>query len=428
MRIAEYRQGELGITEHVVAAPLDHARPDGERIEVFAREIVRRDRVNASVPRLLFLQGGPGNKAPRPLSNTGWLARALRDYRVVLLDQRGTGRSSPVNRQTIRRRGGPEEQAAYLGLFRADSIVADAEVLRDELQGGEPWSVLGQSFGGFCALTYLSFAPHGLREAFITGGLPPLSGTADDVYRITYDRVREKNAVLFDRYPGDQEICQRVVAELGRREVRLPSGEPLTPRRFQILGNALGMRGGPAELHYLLEEAFIEGMDGPELSDVFLGTVGRMASFGAAPLFGVVHEICYGQGAAARWAAERAYAQRPEFAIGEHQPFLFTGEMIFPFQFEEDPALVPFRDAAWLLAERDDWPALYDADRLARNEVPAYAAIYHDDMYVVREHSTRTAAAIRRLTPWITNEYEHDGLRETPDVLDRLLRMSTGAS
>jgi dienelactone hydrolase len=50
---------------------------------------------------------------------------------------------------------------------RADSIVADAEVVRKALvprnattQDGK-WSILGQSFGGFCALTYLSHAPQG---------------------------------------------------------------------------------------------------------------------------------------------------------------------------------------------------------------------------------------------------------------------------
>ena len=54
--------------------------------------------------------------------------------------------------------------------------------------------MLGQSFGGFCTVTYLSFAPHGVREAFITGGLPGLDVTADDVYRAAYPRVAAKNA------------------------------------------------------------------------------------------------------------------------------------------------------------------------------------------------------------------------------------------
>ena len=62
------------------------------------------------------------------------------------------------------------------------------------LAHGQPWSVLGQSFGGFCAVTYLSRAPEGLREALITGGLPGLDTCADDVYRATYPLVARKTA------------------------------------------------------------------------------------------------------------------------------------------------------------------------------------------------------------------------------------------
>ncbi|WP_448177879.1 alpha/beta fold hydrolase, partial [Stenotrophomonas maltophilia] len=81
-------------------------------------------------PWLVYLQGGPGHGAPRPLGRDSWLVPALDHYRVLLLDQRGTGRSTPANRQTLALRGGPREQAAYLAHFRADSIVRDAELLR----------------------------------------------------------------------------------------------------------------------------------------------------------------------------------------------------------------------------------------------------------------------------------------------------------
>ncbi|GAA1603271.1 hypothetical protein [Actinoplanes couchii] len=104
-------------------------------------------------------------------------------------------------------------------------------------------------------------------------------------------------------------------------------------------------------------------------------------------------------------------------------PVRFTGEMIYPWQFEEDPALVPLAAAADALAARTDWPALYDPARLAANEVPVAAAIYYDVMYVDREMSVATAAAIKGQRPWITNEYAHDGLGRDERVLDRLLTM-----
>jgi len=48
-------------------------------------------------------------------------------------------------------------------------------------------------------------------------------------------------------------------------------------------------------------------------------------------------------------------------------------------------------------------------------------------MYVPAELSTRTAAAIRGLRAWVTNEYEHDGLRLSGGkVLDRLIAMNRG--
>ena len=72
--------------------------------------------------------------------------------------------------------------------------------------------MLGQSFGGFCTVTYLSFAPHGIREAFITGGLPGLAATADDVYRRTYRTVAAKNAAHYERYPRRRRSRPRRVA------------------------------------------------------------------------------------------------------------------------------------------------------------------------------------------------------------------------
>ena len=76
----------------------------------------------------------------------------------------------------------------------------DAEHIRREL-GVERWSVLGQSFGGLCVMTYLSIAPEGLREAFVTGGLAPIGPRIDDVYRATYARTLERCRRYYERYP-----------------------------------------------------------------------------------------------------------------------------------------------------------------------------------------------------------------------------------
>ena len=421
--MTSYRHPGTVLTDRFFAVPLDHSRPDGEQIEVFAREVVAAGKADADLPWLLFLQGGPGFGAQRPEGREGWLDRALEDYRVLLLDQRGTGRSSPANRRTLAGLG-PQAQADYLTHFRADSIVLDAELIRRELTG-EPWSVLGQSFGGMCAVTYLSFAPHGLREAFITGGLPGLAVTADDIYRQTYRTVAAKNAAHYERYPQDADMARRVAEHLAGREVRLPDGGLLSVQAFQSAGMMLGQSGGSHALHYLLEDPFAAD----ELSDAFLYAVMDQVSFAAGPLYALLHEAAYAQGQATRWSAQRIRAEYPEFDPGVTgtDPLFFTGEMIYPWMIDSDPVLRPFRRAADILAERADWPPLYDPARLAANEVPVAAAVYYDDMYVDREFSIRTARAIRGLQAWVTSEYEHDGLRVSNGaVLDRLIGMARG--
>ena len=423
--LPSYRQRGTVVTEHRFEVPLDHANPGAERITVFAREVVaaeHADRPADEVPWLLFLQGGPGMASPRPHGRDSWLDRALGDYRVLLLDQRGTGRSAPANRLTLAGLGGPERQARYLTHFRADAIVADAELIRKRLTGGRPWSVLGQSFGGFCAVRYLSAAPEGLAEVLITGGLPGLSTTADDVYRATYPITEAKNLAHYDRYPGDADQARAIARHLAGREGVLPSGQPLTVRAFQSLGHALGMSTGSDDLHYLLTEAF----DGGELSDHFLYQVQARLSFAPGPLYAVLHEACYAQRTATRWAAERVLAEFSGFsaaaAVDGAGPVLFTGECIYPWMLADDPVLRPLADAAEILAGHEDWPDLYDPARLAANEVPAAAAIYYDDMYVPQQFSVATAAGIGGLRRWVTSEYEHDGLRVSGGaVLDALI-------
>jgi pimeloyl-ACP methyl ester carboxylesterase len=428
MPMATYRRPGLVTREHVVPVPLDHQAPDGEQIEVFARELVAPHRERDNLPWLLWLQGGPGGKGDRPSGVSGWLARALEEFRVLLLDQRGTGRSTPANRQTLPTRGDAASQAEYLALFRADSIVRDAEVLRREIAGDEVrWSVLGQSFGGFCALTYLSLAPEGLREALITGGLPPLHGGPDPVYRATYRSVAARTDEYFARYPEDERRAQRIVAHLAGEQERLPTGEVLTPQRFQSVGITLGGKLSFDALHYLLEDPFVTGLHGPRLSDSFLNGVGGIVSFADRPLYALLHEPIYCQGEAANWSAQRIRAEQPGLEPDASGRFRFTGEMIYPWQFQEDPALTPLAETAQVLAEKSDWPALYDPERLADNEVPVAAAVYVDDMYVAYEYSMATARAVRGLRPWITNAHHHDGIREDgAAILDRLLGMARG--
>jgi pimeloyl-ACP methyl ester carboxylesterase len=422
-----FRQPGLVLTDHRFRVPLDYARPNGERIILYARQVVATRREHDDLPWLVYFQGGPGNAADRPSGRQNWLDRALDGYRVLLLDQRGTGRSTPINRQTLAMRGTSTAQARYLTCFRADSIVADCEAIRPHLTGGDQWAVLGQSFGGFCAVTYLSRAPEGLAEVVITGGLPDLNADADAVYRAAYPRMRRKTLAHYRRYPDDEHTARRIANHLSEHDEMLTDSTKLTVQAFQQVGIILGAKDGSHRLHYLLEDPFVDTPGGPRLSDAVLETISGILSHTSRPLYAVLHEAIYAQGGrATRWAAERVRAEYPEFD-GWHEPgarFLFTGETVHPWMFQHYPALQPLRETAQLLAEHTDWPRLYDPEQLARNTVPVAAVIYHDDLYVDTSHSLRTAEAINSLRPWITNEYEHDGLRASGRiVLDKLLQL-----
>ena len=402
-----YRVPGAVLTERDHRVPLDHAAPDGEQITVFTREVAAPDRLDR--PYLLFLQGGPGFEATRPTAPpTGWMKRAIADYRVLLIDQRGTGRSTPVDDIPGET---PEAQAAYLAHFRADGIVRDSELIREQL-GVDRWSVLGQSFGGFTSMTYLSIAPEGLREAFITGGLSPIGRPIDDVYAATWQRVAEKQVAYFDRYPGDRARLDTVLRRLDDEDLRLPDGDPLTARRFLQLGSKLGDSAGFEAIHHILELPFG--------SRAFRHDVEDGVRFGRNPIYATLHESSYADGVPTRWSAVRTM---PDQAAEERW---FTAEHIFPWMWEDYAELRSHREAANVLAEHP-WPRLYDADVLARNEVPVAATIYSGDLYVERAFAEETAGQIRGLKPWITNEYEHNGLRADGErVLGRLIDLVRG--
>ena len=428
MRLATHRQPGLVVTDHMFTVPVDHDTPGGATIEVFARELVTPTRERDELPWIVFFQGGPGSGSPRPLGRGGsWMERALADWRVLLLDQRGTGRSSPINGRTLAAIDSAEAQAEYLGHFRADSIVRDAELIRKQLVGpDEQWDLVGQSYGGFCITTYLSIAPEGVRQAFVTGGLPPLARTPDEVYRATYPRVLDKNRRYFERYPDDRERLAKIVEQLATTKVRLPGGDRLTPERLQVVGIEFGMAEGLERVHYLVEQAFFEDADRPVFSDGFLHRVEAVTSFHEVPLFAALHEPIYCQGTASNWAAQRVRGEFPQFDPHSDE-FVFTGEMIYPWMFEQQFCLQPLQAAAELVAARSDWPALYDPRRLGECQAKVAAVVYHDDMYVDAAGSLETAAAVKGLRAWVTNEYEHDGAyMDGKRVFDRLVKMASG--
>jgi hypothetical protein len=249
----------------------------------------------------------------------------------------------------------------------------------------------------------------------------------DDVFRATYLRVVERNERYYARYPDDIARAREIVNALARRPADLPAGGVLSPRRFQQLGSPFGMSDGFERAHYLLEEAFVDGPAGREIAYSFLRWFENMFAFETNPIYAVLHEPLYCQQAASNWSAERIRGEYPQFDLASGGPVYFTGEMIYSWFFEEYARLRPLREAANILAQYDGWPRLYDTAALQANEVPCAAVAYYDDIYVDRAYSEETAQRIRGLKLWITNEYQHNGLRADGErILSRLIDMVNG--
>jgi proline iminopeptidase len=261
----------------------------------------------------------------------------------------------------------------------------------------------------------------------ITGGLAPLTGTPDRVYRETFKRVAARNAEYFGWYPEDRGAVNHIAEHLRTTAEILPDGSPLTVERFQMVGSFLGGNTRVDNLHNLLEDAFVETPAGPRLSDPFLEQVRTLVSRAANPLYALMHESIYGQGHATGWAAWRVLEEFPEFRP-DAADLLLTGEMVYPWYFEQDPALRPLQEVAELLASKADWKPLYDPAQLAANIVPAAAAVYRQDIYVDHGLSMETAAAVRKLKTWETGEFHHDGIADDGEaIFGRLLGMVRSA-
>lgn len=413
-----------------------------ESIKLFYRVVCDPARADEDLPLMVFLQGGPGGESPRPCSadDPAWLSEAVKRYRVILPDQRGCGRSSRVSGRGAAALGeraeaaGADPARALADLLKrllAPSIVRDLEYLRLTRFEGRRWTTLGQSYGGFLTLAYLSLFPEGVCASLVCGGIPHVPGDAAEVYARTFPRMADKTRRYYERYPQDVERVAALADLLGERPVPLPDGSPLTVERLQLLGSDFGMKPSFERMHWLMDHAF-EALDGglgarsgghaPALSEGFLMDVLARTTTRANPLYWTLQELIYADGDCApiRWAAASQKARMPEFDAST-RPLLFTGEACFPWMFEQCPELAPFARAMDLLMEDTRFDRVYDPVRLAANEVPLTAAVYFDDMYVDSGLQLDTLSRVGSARAWVTNEFEHDGLRAGPRVLAHLL-------
>ena len=395
------------------------------------------------------------------------------------MDQRGTGSSTTITKQSLELKfpnlfllddttpneehesmfqEGLNDAVDYLTCFRADNIVLDAEEIKSALliqNSDQAWgAALGQSFGGFCLMTYLSIVDKPPKICLFTGGIAPmLSPSPYDLYLSLFQRVKERTLRYYDEYPEDISMVKKIIRHLSSNKVILPSGGILTPRRFLQLG--LGLGGTPLynflSLHLLISSAFLNPNDDESkliLSRNFLKDIDTQQVFDEYPLYFLLHESIYANGHVdngTNWAAYHALQtlikQNNEWdytitANDEHKPVLFYGEMIFPWMNEDYAQLAGhgMTNLAHSIATKTTWDTLYNPQQmkttLSSKKSIACAAVYVDDMYVDFNECRKVLGydgPLKDCKPFITNVYQHSGIRDDGSVIfDTLWKMAKG--
>ncbi|KAK9320001.1 Alpha/Beta hydrolase protein [Lipomyces orientalis] len=438
-----YHVQGIRVFEYLFVVPLDYNEPtNGLTLKIFARRVVpieeadETDPDKCKRPYIVYLQGGPGFECEAPLSKSGRTKELIdRGYQVLYLDQRGTGYSAPISIGTLQSKGTDEEKARYLSLFRADSIIHDCEEIRLALLNNateKKWSLLGQSFGGFCAVTYLSFYPESLKDVLITGGVPPLTNNPDAVYEALYKRVIRRNKAYYEKFPKDIPKVRKILSYLATHKVTLPNGGILSVERFQQLGLDFGRHQGLDSVHQLVSKA---SFDIDIFGEITFNTRSRIESaqgFDTNILYACIHEAIYCQGEGSNWSAERLKLQHSQFFSWDvvssqsdpNVPIFFTGEMIFKSMFDDYAELRDLKGAADILAAKTDWAKLYDIPTLNKTSARVSAVSYFNDIYVDLDLSVEAASQINGCRQWVTSEFLHNGLTVNPSrVLGELFRL-----
>lgn len=308
----------------VLKRSLDPARPQGVQIDVHVAVLPALARNKRPDP-VFFFAGGPGQSAIALAPGlNGLMARFLNRRDLVLIDQRGTGKSAPLvcdddeaaALRPLREQLDTARESARLiacraklqalpygdlRFFTTTLAVADAEAVRRALGLG-PVNLVGGSYGSRAVLEYLRQFPGSVRRAVIDGVAPP-----DMVLMraMSTDNQAAVDALLDDcerqpdcrrHYPDLRGRWQAMLARLPRQATLthpLTGGsETLSLDREQVLGLVrmpLYVPAFAAALPYAISEA-AEGRFTPLLGlGTGLGSGGGAATRMAAGMhFSVV--------------------------------------------------------------------------------------------------------------------------------------------
>ena len=197
-----------------LAVPEDPAAPAGPTIEIFVARIGALSATPKPDP-LLLIAGGPGQSTVDfYLQLRGAFEQARRDRDIVLVDQRGTGRSADGFTCTTPEdlaldTAGPDALARVIDdcqaalkhdprFYTTSVAVQDLDRVRAAL-GIAQWNVYGVSYGTRVAQHYLRRFPERARAVVLDGVVPPELALGPDVAR----EAQRALAQIFGRCAAD---------------------------------------------------------------------------------------------------------------------------------------------------------------------------------------------------------------------------------
>ena len=188
--------GMGGFTCSTLTVPLDRSgRIKGKlQLNVAAADNTRADR-----GVLLFLAGGPGQPGVSAVGRVASrLTPLLAGYRLVMVDQRGTG-GTAIQCPSLQAEVGSSDLAvptaaavrdcasrlgSTRGLYSTRDTVADLDALRQAL-GVKTWTLDGVSYGTFVAARYAIAHPQNVRALVLDSVLPHTDPQADEALYVT---------------------------------------------------------------------------------------------------------------------------------------------------------------------------------------------------------------------------------------------------
>ena len=241
------RCGTLPVAEN----PSD---PDGRKIELFVAVLPALSKV-AEPDAFTVIAGGPGQASTEFYVGVARsFERIRRERDIVLVDQRGTGRSnaldcssdsggleasSPerVREETERCLAELESDPRY---YTTSVAVRDLDSVRAAL-GYSSWNLYGISYGTRVALHYLRRYPETTRSVVLDGVVPASAVLGPDISldaQAALDDIFERCAAdpgCSVRFPELREAFRELLEELRERPVPLEVADPLDGTPVELL-------------------------------------------------------------------------------------------------------------------------------------------------------------------------------------------------